>query len=119
MRTLEEERQEQLMLFVGRLPAHLALIAEPLMRMYACKIGTYGLKPEFWGRVVPDPWAELQVDPARGPQVQGLDRLGSTSLCVASPEHANSHSPDASYHGEQGYNPLLKLNGWAISPQKA
>ncbi len=29
----------------------------------------YGLKPEVWGRVVPDPRAELQVDPARGPQV--------------------------------------------------
>ena len=27
----------------------------------------YGLKPEVWGRVGPDPRAELQVDPARGP----------------------------------------------------
>ena len=27
------------------------------------KLG-YGLKPEVWGRVGPDPWAELQVDPA-------------------------------------------------------
>ena len=26
----------------------------------------YGLKPEVWGRVVPDPWVELQVDPAQG-----------------------------------------------------
>ncbi len=32
----------------------------------------YGLKPEVCGRVVPDPGAELQVDPARGPQAQGL-----------------------------------------------
>ena len=23
-----------------------------------------GLKPEVWGRVGPDPWAEPQVDPA-------------------------------------------------------
>ena len=30
--------------------------------------------------------------------------IGNTSLCVASPEQANSHSSDASYHGEQGYN---------------
>ncbi len=26
----------------------------------------YGLKSEVWFRVVPDPWAELQVDPAQG-----------------------------------------------------
>ncbi len=43
----------------------------------------YGLKPGVWGRVVPDPWAELQ-------------------------EQANSHSSDASYHGEQGY--IKKFN---------
>ncbi len=30
--------------------------------------------------------------------------IGNSSLCVASPEQANSHSSDASYHGEQGYN---------------
>ncbi len=59
----------------------------------------YGLKPEVCGRVVPDPRAELQVDQARGPP-----RAGNTSLCVASPEQVNSHSSDASYHGEQGYN---------------
>ncbi len=75
----------------------------------------YGLKPEVWGRVVPDPRAELQVDPARGPQAQwSVGRplknvfskwdIGNTSLCVASPKQANSHSSDASYHGEQGYN---------------
>ncbi len=38
----------------------------------------YGIKPEVWGRVGPDPRAELQVDPARGPQAQGLGRPGST-----------------------------------------
>ena len=27
---------------------------------------TYGLKPKVWGRVGPDPWVELQVDPAQG-----------------------------------------------------
>ncbi len=32
----------------------------------------YGLKPEVWGRVGPDPRAELHVDPARGQQAQGL-----------------------------------------------
>ncbi len=64
----------------------------------------YGLKPKVWLMVVPDPWAELQVDPARGPQAQGLGRLGNTSLCVASPKQTNIHSSDASYHGEQGYN---------------
>ncbi len=32
--------------------------------------GGYGLKPEVWGRVVPDPRAELQVDPDRWPQAQ-------------------------------------------------
>ncbi len=32
----------------------------------------YGLKPEVWGRVGPDPRAELQVDAARGPQAHGL-----------------------------------------------
>ncbi len=37
-----------------------------------CKV--YGLKPEVWGRVVPDPRAQLQVNPARGPQAQGLGR---------------------------------------------
>ena len=61
----------------------------------------HGLKPEVWGRVVPDPWVELQIDSARGPEGQGL---GQPSLCVASPEQANSHSSDASYHGKQGYN---------------
>ncbi len=30
--------------------------------------------------------------------------IGNTSLCVASPEGTNSHSSDASYNGEQGYN---------------
>ena len=30
--------------------------------------------------------------------------IGNTSLRVASPEQANSHSSDASDHGEQGYN---------------
>ncbi len=34
----------------------------------------YGLKPEVWVRVGPDPQAELQVDPAQGPQAQGLGR---------------------------------------------
>ena len=72
----------------------------------------YGLKPEVWGRVGPDPRAELQVDPALGPAALGLGRpgpfprKGNTSLCVAPPEHMNSHSFDASYHGEQGYNAL-------------
>ncbi len=28
----------------------------------------------------------------------------NTSLCVASPEQANSHSSNVIYHGEQGYN---------------
>ena len=122
----------------------------------------YGLKPSVWGRVVPGPRAELQVDPARGPKLftwpvivhagdffwlvkkvthaDGwlfwLDSrskkspawtgdffdwatwfllvfskwdIGNTSLCVASPEQANSHSSDASYHGEQGYNKFLWL----------
>ncbi len=67
----------------------------------------YGFKPEVWGRVGPDPRAELQVDPAREPQSQGLGRPGNTSLYVALPEQANSHSSDASYHGEQGYNIYL------------
>ncbi len=36
--------------------------------------------------------------------------IGNTSLRVASPEQANSHSSDASYHGEQGYNlPSLQV----------
>ena len=30
--------------------------------------------------------------------------IGNTSLCVASPEQANSHSCGVIYHGEQGYN---------------
>ena len=34
----------------------------------------YGLKPKVWGRVGPDPRAELQVDSVRGPQAQGLGR---------------------------------------------
>ncbi len=66
----------------------------------------YGIKPEVWGKVGPDPRAELQVDPARGPQAQGLGRLvfserdiGNISLCVALPEQVNSHLSDASYHG--------------------
>ncbi len=74
-------------------------------------VKVYGIKPLVWGRVGPDPRAELQVDPARGPQAQGLGRperdIGNTSLCVALPEQANSYSSDASYHGEQGYNNLL------------
>ncbi len=37
----------------------------------------YGIKPEVWGRVGPDPRAELQVDPARGPQAEGLGRPGA------------------------------------------
>ena len=40
----------------------------------------YELKPKVWGRVGPDPQAELQVDPARGPQAQGLGRPLSTFL---------------------------------------
>ncbi len=36
----------------------------------------YGIKPEVWGRVVPDPRAELQVAPARGPLAHGLGRPG-------------------------------------------
>ena len=60
-----------------------------------------GIKPLVWGRVGPDPWAELQVDRARGPQAQGLGRpgvfskgfIGNTSLCVASPEHFNKVEP--------------------------
>ncbi len=32
------------------------------------------MEPEVMGRVGPDPQAELQVDPARGPQAQGLGR---------------------------------------------
>ena len=35
----------------------------------------YGLKPEVWGRVVPNLRAELQVDPARGPAAQALEIL--------------------------------------------
>ena len=67
----------------------------------------YGLKPKVWGRAGPDPRAELQVDPAPGRQAEGLGRPGNTSLCVASPEQANSHSSDMKYHGEQGYNKQL------------
>ncbi len=61
----------------------------------------YGLKREVWGRVGPDPQAELQVNPAALEST-----IGNTSLCVALPEQANSHSSDASYHGKQGYNPI-------------
>ncbi len=56
----------------------------------------YGLKPSVWGRVV---------------QTHGQSSR-STSLCVASPEQANSHSSDASYHGKQGYNHIQ----WSMSP---
>ena len=31
---------------------------------------------EVWGRVGPDPWAELQVNPAQGPQLE-LGRPGA------------------------------------------
>ncbi len=41
---------------------------------FSLQFQAYGLKPEVWGRVGPDPWAELQVDPARGPQALGLGR---------------------------------------------
>ena len=40
----------------------------------------YGLKPEVWGRVVPDPQAELQVDPAQGPQAKGLGRPENSTV---------------------------------------
>ncbi len=33
--------------------------------------------------------------------------IGNTSLCVASPEQANSHSSGVIYHGEQEYNGLF------------
>ncbi len=45
-----------------------------------------GLKPSVCVRVVPDPRAELQVDPARGPQ--GLGRPGAL-LKVDSLGHKN------------------------------
>ncbi len=35
--------------------------------------------------------------------------IGNTSLCVASPEQANSHSSGVIYHGEQGYNQSLSM----------
>ncbi len=65
----------------------------------------YGLKPEVWGRVVRDPRVDL---------VFSKWDIGNTSLCVASPEQANSHSSDASYHGEQGYNYVLSQT-WGLS----
>ncbi len=34
--------------------------------------------------------------------------IGNTSFCVVSPKQANSHSSDASYHGEQEYNEQLR-----------
>ncbi len=75
----------------------------------------YGLKPKVLGRVGPDPQAELQVDPARGTGdffdqaiwfllVFSKWDIGNTSLCVALPKQANSHSSGVIYHGEQGYN---------------
>ncbi len=76
----------------------------------------YGLKPEVWGRVGPDPRAELQVGAGRGPQAQGL---GRPSLCVALPEQANSHLSDASYHGEQGYNCLQNMKHMSRAPHKS
>ncbi len=41
----------------------------------------YGLKPEVWGRVGPDPRAELQVDPAigLGRPVHGCTKLRNHS----------------------------------------
>ncbi len=57
----------------------------------------YGLEPEIWGRIEPDPQAVAL----------GLGQPG-TSLFVASPEQTNSHSSGASYLGEQGYN----VNAW-------
>ncbi len=38
-----------------------------------------------------------------------MSNVANSSLCVASPEQMNSHSSDASYHGEQGYNYQLWL----------
>ncbi len=45
----------------------------------------------------PEGWVDLEL-------VFSKWDIGNTSLCVASPEQANSHSSDTSYHGEQGYN---------------
>ncbi len=45
--------------------------------LHGCLASVYGLKPEVCVRVVPDSRAELQVDPARGPQAAG-PRAGST-----------------------------------------
>ena len=46
----------------------------------------YGLKREVWGRVGPDPWAELQVDQARGPRTWSLpgaqEKSGTCLQCV-------------------------------------
>ncbi len=44
---------------------------------------------------------------AAGPRAGSKLDIGNTSPCVASPEQANSHACDASYHGEQGYNCFL------------
>ncbi len=69
----------------------------------------YGLKPEVWGRVGPDPWTELQVNPGQPGVLSWYandNQISGVNVCVALPEQANSHSSDASYHGEQGYNAI-------------
>ncbi len=55
---------------------HVCLLFSALIsRLADLKKEAYGLKPEVWGRVVPDPRAELQVDPAQEVQTQGLEIL--------------------------------------------
>ncbi len=69
------------------------LIRNPGLVLDNYKFGlnlAYGLKPEVWGRVGPDPRAELQVNLERG---AAGPRAGST--CVASPEQTNSHLSDS------------------------
>ena len=44
-----------------------------------------GLKPSVCVRVGPDPWAELQVDPALGPAALGLGRPGALPTGLVQP----------------------------------
>ena len=69
----------------------------------------YGLKPEVWSRVGPDPKAGLQVDSTREPQAQGLGReskLVSASL-VLPQRHCRGGSRKFAPGGGRGGQPDL------------
>ena len=100
------------------------------MAEHSCPANAYGLKPEVGGRVVPHPRLELQVDPARAPQAQGLDQPGALPKGLL-PKGTDRKTmvlikwlkcilkqPNAKYHGEQGYNAehLMGIH-WAMSAE--